>query len=105
MEQWKLKIEGKVSIVEEPDVPIKDADEFAELLDLANKMLVKTCILDNSSSIKGIFGEAKFAESCRINQSKHGNLLFLIPTLSMGQYAKSNCHWIISNDTEAFPSM
>ena len=70
MEQWKLKIEEKVSIVEEPDVPIKDADDFAELLDLANRMLVKTCILDNSSSIKGIFGEGKFAESCRINQSK-----------------------------------
>ena len=69
IKQWELKIESQISFVEEPDVPIKDPNEFDQLLDLANRMLVKTCILDNSASIKGIFGEEKFEKARKIKSS------------------------------------
>lgn len=72
--QWKLRIESKISLTEEPDLPIKDPDEYAQLLDLANRMLTKTCIIDNSSSIKGIFGEEKFEKARDIKSPLKGNI-------------------------------
>lgn len=73
--QWKSRIESTISLTEEPDdLPIKDPDEYAQLLDLANRMLVKTCILDNSSSIKGIFGEEKYEKARAIRSPSPSSL-------------------------------
>lgn len=68
VEAWKKKFEELALFAEseEQDKPVTDEEEYAKLLEMANRMLAPTCILDNKASIKGIFGHEKYEKTVSI---------------------------------------
>lgn len=69
---WKEKFDSLALFAdpEELDKPVTNEDEYAQLLEMANRMLAPTCILDNKASIKGIFGNEKFEKVMGIKFNK-----------------------------------
>ena len=60
---WHKKLEENVLYSEENEhVPVVEPEDFANLLAIANDLLAPTCIIDNKTSIKGIFGSERFEE-------------------------------------------
>lgn len=59
---WKKKFDSLALFAEpeEADKPVTNEEEYAQLLEIGNKMLAPTCILDNKASIKGIFGHENY---------------------------------------------
>lgn len=76
IKEWTKRIEEKTLLTESED-PITDPEEYAQLLELANRLLAPTCILDNKSSIKGIFGNEKYERTMKIRNTRRENFRFV----------------------------
>lgn len=72
---WEKKFEALALFTEAGDEeePVTDEEEYAQLLEMANRMLVPTCILDNRASIKGIFGQESYERALAIKPKKKNN--------------------------------
>lgn len=65
VEEWQKKIQ-KTALYSETrfvDEPVKDEKDFDDLLEMANRILGPTRVIDNTASIKGLFGAGKYDQT------------------------------------------
>lgn len=80
VELWKKRIDSK-TLFTESEGPVTDPDDYAQLLELANRVLAPTAILNNKSSIKGLFGSDRYDQVLNIKSNRKEDIRMAERTL------------------------